>query len=152
MTDSEGSGCARRNLPRCGRGRLHGDIANFSHLPNGKALLSGLALTTERLRLGSKIAVPLPALRAILLAAIAGLPFDEEFYVSAYPDIKTAYESGQIVDLRAHFVERYFEGRLGVPPIFDEAFYLQNYPDVAAAVAGRRGPVCTRSLHFGGCV
>ena len=112
------------------------DSNNCGRLPNGKLLLNGLALTKERLQLGSKVAMPIPALKGILITAIAELPFDKDFYLSAYPDIQTAYDAGQIDDLRAHYIETgYFEGRLGAPPDIDEEFYLRTYPDVAAAIS-----------------
>ena len=100
-------------------------------LPNGRVLLAGMMLTRERLRTGIKAAVSVPILRAILSAATAQLPFDEDFYLATYPDIKDAYSAGQIADLHEH----YLEGRLGTMPEFDADFYMASYPDVAEALA-----------------
>ena len=70
-------------------------------------------------------------------------PFDEAYYLTAYPDIAAAG-----VDPYEHFVTQgKAEGRLGVPPearssgdlagsvkeSFDAQYYLENYPDIAAA-------------------
>jgi hypothetical protein len=91
--------------------------------------------------------IPIPILREIMLLAISKLPFDEDFYLSSYSDIRTAYSSGRISDLRAHFVDTgYFEGRLGVNPNIDERFYRETYPDVAAAIA--KGDVTSCLDHY----
>lgn len=112
------------------------DTKNLYRLPNGKQLLDRLSLTQERLLAGTKIALPIPVLRLILTAAIAGLPFDRQFYLSAYPDIRDAFNSGEMPDVHRHFIETgYFEGRLACMPEVDEEFYKKTYPDVAAAIA-----------------
>jgi hypothetical protein len=106
------------------------------NLPNGALLLSVIGLSRERLHAQSKAAVALPVLREIIAVAISKLPFDEEFYISTYEDVREAYGRGDIADLRTHFVEQgYFECRLGVKPDVDEEFYKDTYPDVAVAIA-----------------
>lgn len=116
--------------------RTEPDTETTRCLPHGRVLLDGMALTPERLRTGSKVAVSLLVLRAVLSAAVSQLPFDAEFYRRTYPDIQSAYAAGQIEDLRSHFVETgYFEGRLGAEPGFDEQFYKTSYPDVVEAIA-----------------
>jgi hypothetical protein len=108
---------------------------HFAALPNGRVLLSGMMLTLERLRSGTKVAVSVPVLRALLRAAIAQLPFDVDFYLNTYPDINEAHSAGRISNLHDHFIEEgYFEGRLGSDPSFSEDFYRENYPDVAQAL------------------
>lgn len=116
-------------------------------LPNGRVLLEGLGLTLERLQTGSKVAVPLPVIRAILLINAANMPFDPEFYVATYPDLREAYEGGKIKDLRAHFIEvGYLEGRMGAEPPFDDVFYRKTYPDVAAALSN--GSIKSAIQHY----
>lgn len=111
------------------------DRAGATYLPHGRVLMDGMALTFERLRGTSKVAVSLPVLRAIISVAIAEMPFEPEFYQNTYPDIRQAYEAGQITDLKTHFIESgYFEGRLGAEPAFDEQFYKSTYPDVVEAL------------------
>jgi hypothetical protein len=101
----------------------------------------------ERLRSGSKAAISLPILKAILVAAASSMPFDEKFYCLTYPELRDAHESGAVADLRAHFIEDgYFEGRFGSKPDVDEQFYKETYPDVAAAVT--RGEVKSAFDHY----
>jgi hypothetical protein len=122
-------------------------MAKSTNLPNGQFLLDCMMLNQERLRTGSKAAISLPVLKAILVAATAVMPFDEEFYRSAYPDLRAAHEAGDVADLRTHFVEDgYFEGRFGSEPNVDEKFYRETYPDVAAAVA--KGDVKSGLDHY----
>jgi hypothetical protein len=122
-------------------------VSDWNNLPNGRLLLEGLMLTQERFRGGSKAAVPLPALRALLVVAVSTLPFDQEFYLSTYPDIRDAFQSEDITDLKLHFIEEgYLEGRFGAKPDVDEEFYRDTYPDIAAAVA--RGEVESCLDHY----
>jgi hypothetical protein len=105
-------------------------------LPNAQVLLEAMMLTPARLRSGTRAAVPLSVVRAILASAAAALPFNEEFYLKTYSDVAEAHRSGQIRDLHAHFVASGFlEGRLGSEPGLDEQFYRRAYPDVATAIA-----------------
>jgi hypothetical protein len=63
------------------------------------------------------------------------------------PDIAEAHASGQIKDLRAHFIQQgYFEGRSGAGPTVNEEFYTSTYPDVADAV--KRGDVTSAGEHY----
>lgn len=111
------------------------DMAIPRRLPHGPMLLKGISVTSERLRSGSKVAISLSVLRAIIASAVAELPFDADFYLTHYPDIREAADAGRITDLHSHFVETgYFEGRLGSDPHFDEIFYRNTYPDVVEAI------------------
>ena len=122
-------------------------MTDFTALPNGRVLLSSLTLTPERLRSGTKAAVSVRLLRALLTAAIAKLPFDENFYLATYPDIMAAYQAGRISNLHEHFIEDgYFEGRLGTDPAVDDEFYRETYPDVAKALAS--GKVTSAFDHY----
>jgi hypothetical protein len=122
-------------------------VSGSNSLPNGQLLLEGLMLTRERFYAGSKAAIPLPVLRALLVVAVSTLPFDQEFYLSTYPDVRDAFLSEKVTDLKLHFIEEgYFEGRLGAKPDVDEEFYKENYPDIAAAIA--RGEVESGLVHY----
>jgi hypothetical protein len=108
-------------------------------LPNGRLLLGTIGLTHERLNAGrklkAKVSVPAQLLKELLTIAASTLPFDLDFYLSTYPDIKSAYEAGRIPDPRKHFVEEgYIEGRFGSPPHVDEKYYTTKYKDVRDAV------------------
>jgi hypothetical protein len=116
-------------------------------LPNARLLLDALAVSPERLKAAGKAAVPLPVLRALLSAAVASQPFNEEFYLSTYSDVSAAHKAGQIEDLRSHFIASGFlEGRLGAKPDVDEGFYRKTYPDVAVAIS--KGEVASGYEHF----
>jgi hypothetical protein len=108
-------------------------------LPNGALLLTLSVLSRERIQAGTKAAISLPILREIIMVAVSKLPFDEEFYLTAYEDIREAYNSGVVSDLRSHFIEEgYFEGRFGARPDVHADFYLETYPDVAQAIANKQ--------------
>lgn len=122
-------------------------ISSEAYFPNGRLLLEALTLTLERFRGGSRAAIPLPVLRQVVAAAVSALPFDEEFYLSQYPDIKAAVEAGEITDPRSHFVQDgYFEGRFWANPNVDEKFYGTTYPDVAQAIT--QGVIGSGREHY----
>ena len=113
-------------------------MSALASLQNGELLLNLITLTRQRLQSGSKAAVSLPILLEILKVAVAASPFDEAFYLATYEDVREAHLSGQVPDVKAHFVEQgYFEGRFGIRPDVDEAFYTETYPDVAQAIVNR---------------
>ncbi len=61
--------------------------------------------------------------------------FDEVWYLSNYPDLKSAIPSEIFPTGWHHFkAAGYFEGRLPLEPDVDEGWYLRTYPDVAAAI------------------
>jgi hypothetical protein len=107
-------------------------------IPNGRLLIESIGLTRDRLTAGvkSKVAVPAQLLRELLTIVASTLPFDLDFYLSAYPDVRKAHDAGQITDPRKHFIEQgYIEGRFGSKPDVDEEYYKDTYPDVKAAIA-----------------
>jgi hypothetical protein len=123
------------------------NMAPQDTLPNGRILLDGMGFSVERLQTGSKAAVSLPVIKALLSAAAAALPFDPDFYRDTYADIRKAYEAGKIKNLQTHFTEiGYLEGRMGATPDFDEDFYKATYPDVAGAIA--KGAVKSALDHY----
>jgi len=117
------------------------------YLPHIDLLLQALRINRERLNSKSKIAIDAKLLRGLIQAAAARLPFSEEFYLRAYPDIAEAHAAGTIPDLQQHFVESgFFEGRFGAPPPVDEAFYTSFYKDVGVAVT--RGDIVSATEHY----
>ena len=106
-----------------------------------------MRISRDRLNGRSKVAIDAKLLRRILQCVAIHLPFSEEFYRGAYPDIAQAVAAGRIPDLHRHFVETgFFEGRLGAPPPVDESYYRGLYKDVAAAIA--RGDVDSGAEHY----
>ena len=120
-------------------------------LPNGRLLLEAVGLTRDRLNAGrnlkAKVPVPAQLLKELLSVAASTLPFDMDFYLTTYPDIKSAYEAGRISDPRQHFVEEgYLEGRFGSKPNVDEEYYINMYKDVRAVIAG--GGIASGLDHY----
>lgn len=73
--------------------------------------------------------------------------FDENFYLSNYPDIKAAVDAGGFTSGLEHFEQNGLSaGRVLVSPLYNEESYLQANPDVAAAVA--TGDYSSGLQHF----
>ena len=116
-------------------------------LPHATQLLQSLRISRERLDTRSKVAINTSLLRALLREAIRNMPFDEEFYREANPDLAAAQAEGEIADLHEHYVAQgYLEGRVAMPPAVDEAFYLSTYTDVGDAL--RRGDIGSAREHY----
>lgn len=73
--------------------------------------------------------------------------FNEDYYLTNYPDVKTAVQAGVFSSGLAHFQSvGITEGRTLISPSFDEATYLAKYGDVAAAV--KSGTFKSGLQHF----
>jgi hypothetical protein len=113
-------------------------LSEPQNIPNGRLIIESIGLSRERLTSGakSKVAVPAQLLRELLSLVASTLPFDLDFYLATYPDIRQAHEAGRIADPRRHFIEEgYIEGRFGSKPKVHEDFYKSTYPDVKSAIA-----------------
>jgi hypothetical protein len=78
---------------------------------------------------------------------LAGIDFDEAWYLKRYPDIADAIKQGLVPSAREHFINNgYFEGRLPFPIKVNEAWYLQQNEGVADFV--RRGLLESGQQHF----
>lgn len=63
---------------------------------------------------------------------LCGFPFDEQWYLEHYPDVKSAIELGSLASGWQHYVEfGYFEGRMPGLHAFDPLVYLQIHEDLA---------------------
>ena len=85
------------------------------------------------------VTLPVPIIAAILLETFAAKGFDEEDYLSRYPDVRQSVEVGRVKSGLEHFVRAgFFEGRLAnyVPP--DEHWYREQNVDVLEATEGGR--------------
>lgn len=114
------------------------NVKETNSIPNGRLLMESLGLNEDRLAAGvrSKVGIPTQLLKELLRIMASTLPFDLDFYIDSYPDIREAYDAGRIADPRTHFIEQgYIEGRLGSKPNIDEEYYKSTYPDVRAAIA-----------------
>lgn len=122
-------------------------MQNPEYLPHIDLLLQALRINRERLNSKSKIAIDAKLLRGLIQAAVARMPFSEEFYLNAYPDIAEAHAGGTISDPHQHFVEvGFLEGRFGAPPPVDETYYTSLYKDVAQAIT--RGDIQSGQEHY----
>src|SRR6266446_4201030 len=73
--------------------------------------------------------------RRILAMPYIDGEFDEEWYLSQYPDVRAAIQSGLLKSAFEHYRRRgILEKRLPSKPVVNEAWYLEAYPDVAQAV------------------
>jgi hypothetical protein len=64
---------------------------------------------------------------------------DEEWYLSQYPDVQAAIQSGLLKSALEHYRRHgILEKRLPSKPVVNEAWYLRAYPDVAQAIRERR--------------
>ncbi len=73
--------------------------------------------------------------------------FDENWYLSNYPDLAGAIPSKDFPSGFAHFCAiGYLEGRLPIKPAIDTTWYMTNYPDVAAAIL--QGTFESATQHF----
>jgi hypothetical protein len=75
--------------------------------------------------------------------------FDEEWYLSQYPDVRAAVQSGHLKSGFEHYRHQgILEKRLPAKPVVNEAWYLRVYPEVAQAI--REGRETSAYDHFVG--
>jgi hypothetical protein len=97
-----------------------------------------------------KVLVSLDLLRGLIGLAAGALSYEEQYYRDRYPDLKRAAETGEIADLKMHFISHgFFERRHAcaqqAAPV-DEEWYLSKYPDVAKGLA--EGRVSSVTDHY----
>lgn len=119
----------------------------LSYFPSSTMISEALGLDLANEKGPVQVSVPLTVLKLFIRSALAGAPFDEEFYLRRNPDIEIAWKAGQIADLRQHFIENgYFEGRKAWPIEVDEKWYVGRYKDVALAL--KDGQVDSAQRHY----
>jgi hypothetical protein len=103
-------------------------------VPHVKVLLGDIAsdlLSSDE----AEVAVPKQMLLQLLELYLSCWDFDEDWYLSKYPDVRDAVKSGALDSGWTHFKAiGYLEGRVGAPIAVDSDWYLETYPDVAKAV------------------
>jgi hypothetical protein len=73
--------------------------------------------------------------RSLVELLLSFWPFDEQWYLSTYPDIAEAVRQGEFPSGRDHYRDfGYFEGRLPFKPEVDAEWYAKEYPDVAESI------------------
>jgi len=86
-------------------------------------------------------------IRSMIRTLLAGMEFDEAWYLAHNPDIAEAVNAGTIKSGKEHFLsDGYFEGRLPFPIQVDSDWYLSQYPEVAQAVTA--GAMRSAQQHF----
>ncbi|GAB1717511.1 MAG: hypothetical protein NTAFB05_25530 [Nitrobacter sp.] len=94
-----------------------------------------------------EVKLPRKILARLLDLYISSWDFDEDWYLTTYPDIAAAVSSNGFPSGWAHFrAVGYLEGRLGSRPIVDSEWYIETYPDVAEAMLD--GKVASAAEHF----
>src|SRR5579859_2143544 len=96
---------------------------------------------------GPDVLVPREILERLLNLYVSCWDFDEEWYLTTYPDVQGAIEQGKFPSGWAHFrTVGYLEGRLGARPSVDADWYVSAYPDVAKAILD--GGVTSALEHY----
>lgn len=117
------------------------------YVPPFAAILNSLGPEANEFDRGGRISVPAHLLKLLLQLAVAANDFDEDGYLSANPDVRSAVERGDVESARLHYIGYgYFEGRRGGGPLVDVDWYLDRYPDVANAIS--QGQVGSALQHF----
>lgn len=93
------------------------------------------------------VAVQRDHLVVFLSPHVAKIYFDEDWYISQYPDIADAVEEGIIPSAHDHYIKSgYYEGRMPYEIKVDEGWYLAQYADIRDAVAD--GKFTSGQDHF----
>lgn len=92
-----------------------------------------------------------PELGALVQGLLDIWPFDEAWYLGAYPDVAEAIRSGKLKSARHHYLNfGFFESRLPCAPEVDDVWYLRRYPDVAKGIEkGRFKNATQHYIEFG---
>jgi hypothetical protein len=122
-------------------------VTELKYVPHIDQFLRWMRISRERLDSETRIAAPARLLKLLLQTVVERQLFSEKFYLETYPDIAESYRTGQLTDLRQHYVEQgYFEGRIGAPVEVDGRYYASLYRDVAEALS--RGDLKSAREHY----
>lgn len=74
-------------------------------------------------------------LRFCMVAVLATIQLDEQWYVKKYPDIQDAIDRSLVTGAAAHYLNHgYFENRIPYYIQVDSEWYIEQYPDVGEAI------------------
>jgi hypothetical protein len=95
-----------------------------------------------------KVCLPFEDLKqALVNSGLLQTGFQEDWYISIYPDVAALIESGAVASALEHFIaEGFWSGRLGSPIIVDEDWYRSHYKDVERALVA--GDITSCANHF----
>jgi len=86
-------------------------------------------------------------LMTVIKKLLMGVPVDDEFYRTSYPDVAEAIDAGVYRNAKHHFVDYgYFEGRRPFEHTVDEAWYVKNNEDVRVGL--KDGTILSAAAHF----
>lgn len=95
----------------------------------------------------STLVLPTPALRTLVQQLLASWKFDEQWYLTTYPDVAESIRAGKFKSGRDHYLTfGYFESRLPCAPDVDEAWYLKKFRDAKEGIA--KGKFKNATEHF----
>jgi hypothetical protein len=84
---------------------------------------------------------------SLLAQRIAGIRFDEPWYLTKNPDVRDAVKRGTVPSAKQHYVlHGYYEHRMPAPIQVNEKWYIDAYPDVAKAI--QAGIYKSAQAHF----
>src|SRR5262249_14491600 len=90
---------------------------------------AGLSNCGFSLAKGAAWSVTWPVFWAAYDAAPADVTVDEDWYLSQYPDVRTAIQNGRFKSALDHYrAYGYYEKRFPKKPVVDETWYLRTYP------------------------
>lgn len=119
--------------------RSYEDMEAQRFFPSYKLLLKAAKETRGPSGDLQAVTLPVPILAAILREAFVSKDFDEEDYLSRYPDVRESVRLGQVKSGLEHFVQGgFFEGRLANYVRPDEHWYRERNVDVLEAIEGGR--------------
>lgn len=115
------------------------------YIPPFKVIRARLAVVTVNGK--SRINNSYDELLEIMKLLVAGVAFDEQWYLRRYADVAEAVAAGVFNSGHHHFVEvGYFEGRSPHAFEVDEKWYVETYPDIAEGI--RTGKIKSAEQHF----
>ncbi|MBY0330136.1 MAG: hypothetical protein K2X49_05640 [Acetobacteraceae bacterium] len=119
--------------------------ATFVRLPPFAALLHDKRLVPSTT--SKYLAVDQYLLYDLMLPHLLRIPFDENWYLETYPDVREAIGSGLVASALQHYARYgYYENRMPRRIVVDETWYLETHKDVRDAVA--RGVFSSGQDHF----
>jgi len=113
-------------------------------MPYKRAMLQ---IGIDPLAIPDKISLTREDLESLFKIVLRGVPVDEEWYRTTYPDVDAAIKQRAYKSAKHHFVENgYFEGRRPGKVVVDQDWYKQAYPDIAEGV--QFGEINSCQEHF----
>jgi hypothetical protein len=109
-------------------------------------IVAHASLPTDALQ-NNSVTIPTTLFKFLMSTWVRRQAFDEQRYLAANPDVKSAVAFGDLDSGKQHYVnDGYYEGRLPGEFAVDEAWYRATYPDIR--VGEKKGLVASPTTHF----